>query len=314
MPLSSASSVIQHFLFFKLPFCGSLKVFPQFGWPSLLSTSPFSLSPLSCADSASHLSRELYWRPAVKSQQQRRIGSFGSVRSRMIGKASSADDRVLVTSSSTVLPERERTVDHRKIKFCSQCGEPTVSQVPSGDERERDVCSDSSCNFVHYTNPKLVVGAICFWEGKVLLCKRAIEPCRGRWGIPQGFMEMGESAREGAAREVMEEAGAIAELGPLLAVYNVPGQVQLLYLGRLKSSYLSPGIESLEARLVAWEEIADLDLAFPTVGWALEYAKKVMGQAEFVPQQRVKILGEGGPASGSFMEEAPLWKPLISKF
>eukprot|EP00271_Cylindrocystis_brebissonii_P004524 TRINITY_DN1623_c0_g2_i1.p1 TRINITY_DN1623_c0_g2~~TRINITY_DN1623_c0_g2_i1.p1 ORF type:complete len:328 (+),score=42.86 TRINITY_DN1623_c0_g2_i1:1-984(+) len=197
-------------------------------------------------------------------------------------------------------------VDQRRIKFCSQCGSSTVFEIPEGDERGRDVCSSPSCRVVHYSNPKLVVGALCLWEGKVLLCQRAIEPCRGKWGIPQGYMELGESAREGAAREVLEEAGAEAALGPLLAVYNVPNEVQLLFLGRLTSPRFASGVESLDVGLFTWEEIERLDLAFPTVRWALDYAKMVIGgPSEFSPQQRAKVIGTGRPYSGTYIDE---WK------
>eukprot|EP00271_Cylindrocystis_brebissonii_P004525 TRINITY_DN1623_c0_g2_i2.p1 TRINITY_DN1623_c0_g2~~TRINITY_DN1623_c0_g2_i2.p1 ORF type:complete len:130 (+),score=28.66 TRINITY_DN1623_c0_g2_i2:361-750(+) len=119
-------------------------------------------------------------------------------------------------------------------------------------------------------------------------------------------MELGESAREGAAREVLEEAGAEAALGPLLAVYNVPNEVQLLFLGRLTSPRFASGVESLDVGLFTWEEIERLDLAFPTVRWALDYAKMVIGgPSEFSPQQRAKVIGTGRPYSGTYIDE---WK------
>ena len=92
--------------------------------------------------------------------------------------------------------------------FCQQCGTKTTIMIPEGDERERHVCSDPECGYIAYQNPKVVVGAICTYEkDKVLLCQRAIEPCKGKWGYPQGFMELGETTRQGAARETLEEAG-----------------------------------------------------------------------------------------------------------
>eukprot|EP00591_Stephanopyxis_turris_P009226 CAMPEP_0195509902 /NCGR_PEP_ID=MMETSP0794_2-20130614/2703_1 /TAXON_ID=515487 /ORGANISM="Stephanopyxis turris, Strain CCMP 815" /LENGTH=183 /DNA_ID=CAMNT_0040637225 /DNA_START=208 /DNA_END=759 /DNA_ORIENTATION=+ len=169
-------------------------------------------------------------------------------------------------------------------------------RVPDGDERERACCSDTTCGFISYQNPKVVVGAICSYESKILLCKRAIEPCIGKWGYPQGFMELGETTREGAAREALEEAGAT--LNPrdarLLAVYNLAGsQVQMIFAAPLTNDEMKRGIESEEVGLFSWDEIPWDDLAFPTVQWALEYARdNILPSGDMapnlVPQQRTK--------------------------
>jgi ADP-ribose pyrophosphatase YjhB (NUDIX family) len=166
-----------------------------------------------------------------------------------------------------------------------------------------------------------------------LLCRRGIEPRVGKWGFPQGFMELGESTRDGAARETAEEAGATVVPGPLLAVYNLPGQVQLLYLARVVANDetrrkpssggggsmdldLDPppvrcGIETLETEFFKWDELPEEEeLAFPTVAWALDFAKNVADEKwranePFVPQQRTKLFF-GAPADGDvgFMDEA----------
>ena len=88
----------------------------------------------------------------------------------------------------------------------SKPGGPTVLKVPEGDNRERLVCE--SCGFILYENPMVVVGAVCAWRDRILLCRRSIEPRRGYWTIPAGYLELGETTAEGAAREAMEEAGA----------------------------------------------------------------------------------------------------------
>jgi len=85
--------------------------------------------------------------------------------------------------------------------FCEVCGSSMEKKIPPGDERERSVCT--SCGHISYQNPKVVVGTICTFGEKVLLCKRAIEPCKDKWGYPQGFMENGETTRQGAARECL---------------------------------------------------------------------------------------------------------------
>jgi ADP-ribose pyrophosphatase YjhB (NUDIX family) len=156
-------------------------------------------------------------------------------------------------------------------------------RVPAGDNRERLVCDD--CGFVDYVNPKVVVGAVCLWEDRVLLCKRAIEPRRGYWTVPAGFMEERESVEEGAAREILEESGADIEIGPVLGIWSVPriSQVHIMFVARLRSEKTEKGEESEEVRLFRWDEIPWDDLAFPSVTGALRYYEKVRGQAVFTP-------------------------------
>jgi ADP-ribose pyrophosphatase YjhB (NUDIX family) len=158
-----------------------------------------------------------------------------------------------------------------------------AKRVPDGDCRERLVCGD--CGWIHYENPKIIVGAICTWEDQFLLCRRAIEPRLGYWTMPAGFMEEGETAEEGAAREAMEEACAPIEIDRLLAVYSVPriSQVHLIYRARLTERTFDVGPESSEVKLVPWDEIPWSDLAFPTVHWALAHHREVAELSEFSP-------------------------------
>ncbi|MCA3248205.1 MAG: NUDIX hydrolase [Azospirillum sp.] len=161
---------------------------------------------------------------------------------------------------------------------------PSIRAVPDGDTRERLICGD--CGFVHYDNPKIVVGAVAIWDERVLMCKRAIEPARGRWTIPAGYMELGETAEQGAAREALEEACARLEMGPLIGVYSIPriGQVQLIYRARLVDGAFAAGAESLDAALYAWDEIPWDEIAFPTVRWALEDWRATRGEHAVVPR------------------------------
>jgi ADP-ribose pyrophosphatase YjhB (NUDIX family) len=159
---------------------------------------------------------------------------------------------------------------------------PSFSEkVPAGDNRPRRVCDE--CGFVEYVNPKVVVGAICTWEDKVLLCRRAIDPRRGFWTMPAGFLEEKESAEDGARREAWEEARAKLALEGLLGLYSVPriSQVHIIYRARLLSPDVSAGEESLEVRLFAWPEIPWDDLAFPSVHWALGHYRDSLGKATF---------------------------------
>jgi ADP-ribose pyrophosphatase YjhB (NUDIX family) len=97
---------------------------------------------------------------------------------------------------------------------------PTVRKVPDGDNRERLVCPD--CGFVNYENPKIVVGSVCRWDERILLCRRAIDPRKGFWTLPAGYLEVHESTEAGARREAWEEALASIDIEALLAVYNIP--------------------------------------------------------------------------------------------
>ena len=157
------------------------------------------------------------------------------------------------------------------IKHCKQCGTAVVYRLPDdGDTKERAVCV--SCNTVHYENPLNVVGTVPHWGDKVLLCKRNIEPRWGKWTLPAGFMELGETTAQGAARETDEEAGAEFEMQDLLTLINVPrvGQVHLFYRARLIHDRFNPGTETIEARLFAEEEIPWDEIAFRTVRETLE--------------------------------------------
>ena len=176
--------------------------------------------------------------------------------------------------------------------------EPRFSrQIPEGDDRPRLVCGD--CGFIRYENPKIVVGSVATWEDRILLCRRAIDPRKGYWTLPAGYLELEESASEGALREAWEEARAKLELDQLLAVYSIPriSQIQLIYRARLVSPDVSPGPESLETGLFQWDEIPWDDIAFPSVHWALGDHRDLRGETGFAP--RTNPVG----ATGNLVEE-----------
>lgn len=153
----------------------------------------------------------------------------------------------------------------RRIKHCRQCGQPAAYRVPPDDNRERAICI--ACGEIHYENPINVVGTVPVWGEQVLLCRRNIEPRRGLWTLPAGFLELGESIEEGALRETDEEAGARIEMQPLFTVLNVVsvGQLHLFYRARLLDTRFAPGPETIEARLFAEHEIPWDEIAFRTV-------------------------------------------------
>jgi ADP-ribose pyrophosphatase YjhB (NUDIX family) len=153
----------------------------------------------------------------------------------------------------------------RRIKHCRVCGSPTRYRVPDDDNRDRAVCTN--CGEIHYENPINVVGTVPAWEDQVLLCRRNIEPRRGLWTLPAGFLELGETTEDGARRETDEEAGARIELQGLFTVLNVvrAGQLHLFYRARLTDTHFDPGPETIEAQLFREDEIPWDEIAFRTV-------------------------------------------------
>jgi len=158
------------------------------------------------------------------------------------------------------------------IKHCRQCGTAVQHRTPDdGDTKVRAVCP--ACHTIHYINPLNVVGTIPLWGDQVLLCKRNIEPRKGKWTLPAGFMELGETTAEGAARETVEEAGAQFEMHALFSLINVArvGQVHLFYRATLLSPEFAPGTETQEALLFNEADIPWDELAFRTVKETLEH-------------------------------------------
>lgn len=148
---------------------------------------------------------------------------------------------------------------------------PSVKVVPDGDDRPRLTCPD--CGYIAYENPKIVVGAVCTWQDRILLCKRAIAPRRGYWTVPAGYLELNETFAEGAAREAWEEAETRIRITGVLGVYEIPriSQVYVIHRAEMVNPTFGPGPESAEVKLVDWDDIPWDDLAFPSVAWALNH-------------------------------------------
>ena len=154
-----------------------------------------------------------------------------------------------------------------------------VKRTPEGEDRERLVCP--ACGYIAYENPKVVVGSVVVAGGSVLLCRRAIDPRRGFWTLPAGYLEQGETIEEGAIREAWEEARAAIDLDGILGVFSISriGQVQVIFRARFAGNPRAPtfsaGPESLETRLFEYEEIPWKDLAFPSVHWSLQAWRRI---------------------------------------
>jgi len=156
--------------------------------------------------------------------------------------------------------------------------------IPDGDSRERLVCN--ACGFINYENPKIVVGSVCRWEDRILLCRRAINPRSGFWTLPAGYMETRETTMDGAMREAWEEARARIRIRDVLAVYTIRrlSQVQVIFRAALLDPEVSAGPESREVALFRWDEIPWDEIAFPSVHWALNHDKAALGQDTIVTQ------------------------------
>lgn len=182
--------------------------------------------------------------------------------------------------------------------------EPSFTiRTPDGDEMPRSVCD--TCGFIAYENPKIVVGSVVRHEAKILLCRRDIEPRRGFWTIPAGYLELNETPEEGARREAREEANAELAIDRLLAVYSVAriSQVQLIYRANLIDAHVSPGLESQAVELFAFDEIPWDELAFPSVHWALHHDREAEASRVSVP------FGNPDGASGNMMPDGRQLEP-----
>lgn len=172
------------------------------------------------------------------------------------------------------------------MKFCSNCGEAVERRIPPDDDRERHVCT--RCDLVHYSNPKVIVGCLAVFGEQVLLCRRAIEPRRGLWTLPAGFMENGETTLQGAARETWEEARGKVENLSLYRVFDVPyiSQVYMFYRCHLLDGHHAVGPESLETALYTEDAVPWDEIAFPVVQETLKSYFQDRQQGEFPVQVR----------------------------
>jgi len=152
-----------------------------------------------------------------------------------------------------------------EMNYCSNCGDTVKWETPLGDDRPRFLCK--SCGTIHYENPKMVVGCIPELDGKILLCRRSIEPRTGKWTLPAGYLENGETVEQGARRETLEEAGARIEILAPYALFNIcyVNQVYLMFRARLIDAGIKAGSESSEVRLFSEKEIPWNQMAFTVI-------------------------------------------------
>ena len=176
------------------------------------------------------------------------------------------------------------------MKFCSNCGSSVTFEVPPGDNRERHVCGD--CDTIHYLNPRIVTGCLPVWGDQVLLCLRAINPRRGYWTLPAGFLENGETIAAGAARETEEEANARVSDLELYTIFSLPhiSQAYMFFRAQLCDLDFSSGTESLDVQLFNEDEIPWDQLAFPVIKESLEFYFEDRKAGEYPVRSRELIV------------------------
>jgi ADP-ribose pyrophosphatase YjhB (NUDIX family) len=169
------------------------------------------------------------------------------------------------------------------LNFCSQCGKPVEFRIPPGDHLPRYVCA--YCGTIHYQNPKIIAGCVPDHQGRILLCRRAIEPRLGFWTVPAGFMENRETVQQAAARESLEEAHADVQIGSLLAIVHVleARQVHIFFRATLPRAEFDISPESLEVGLFSEGDIPWADIAFPSIEFALRqyFSDRAAGREDY---------------------------------
>lgn len=170
------------------------------------------------------------------------------------------------------------------IKYCPICGSTVSYEIPEGDDRFRHVCH--ICGNIQYENPKMVVGCIPEWGDRILFCRRDIEPQKGKWTLPAGFMENNETAADGAQRETWEEAGSRVRIIAPYRLYDLPfvSQVYLMFRAQMLNADFQTTMESSEVRLIKEEDVPWEEMAFPVIRETLQcyFDDRKRGRFEFL--------------------------------
>lgn len=163
------------------------------------------------------------------------------------------------------------------FRFCPLCGGKLTIRKMKPEEPERLVCGN--CAFVYYIDPKVAAGTVTLQEGRIVLIKRALTPGYGKWVIPGGFVDRGETLEGAAIRETLEETGLQVRLTSLLNVYSYPGNtvIVVVYCAEAMGGILAPSDEALEIGLFSYEDLPWSELAFPSTRDALtDFGKRIL--------------------------------------
>lgn len=169
------------------------------------------------------------------------------------------------------------------MNFCPHCGsEHLIFEIPDGDHFKRLICQE--CHTIHYQNPRVIVGCLPVFKNRIAICRRAIEPCKGMWNLPAGFMENGERAEDGALRELKEETGLVGRIERLHCIYSLPhvNQVYLIFLTHIEMDSAKPGNESLEVKYFEEKDIPWGEIGFTSNVYALEKYLEFKHDGKFI--------------------------------
>lgn len=170
-----------------------------------------------------------------------------------------------------------------KLRFCAECGGPLMPHVVAGEQRNHLFCQ--RCNAPRYDYPMIVVTTFVAYENRLLWVQRGLEPQRGKWAIPGGFMENGETLAEGAARELREEAGVV--LAPdqlqlyMTGTITFINQIYMGFRARVDTPFCDPGVESLACGFFARDECPWNEVAYPQVNDSILQAYDDLDSGEF---------------------------------
>ena len=173
----------------------------------------------------------------------------------------------------------------RLMKFCSECGARIARQGGTHEGQRRYACD--ACGTTHYENPRVIVSCIVCWNNRILICRRSQQPGRGRWAVPAGFLECGETLEECAVRELAEETGVVVDTGSLelYSVTNMTALDQVAVAFRVTVTdepHPRPGPECLDVAFMSEEDIATADFAWRrSMGDSLERLFREMRTGDF---------------------------------
>lgn len=162
-------------------------------------------------------------------------------------------------NNELTLTAQEAAALRQGFRYCPRCRADMVDREVYG--RVRRVCSDTDCRFVQFIDPKVSAAVMAEQDGKVLMTKRNMDPGRGGWCFPGGFMEMGETPQAAARRECREESGFEVEIVRLIDVYYYEDHrgsgVVIIYLGQITGGQAQPGDDAETVAFFGPEELPE---------------------------------------------------------
>ncbi len=150
-----------------------------------------------------------------------------------------------------------------EFAYCPHCAAPLITRLVY--DKPRRTCPE--CGYIYFTDPKVGVGVFVVNKGKLLLIQRRVEPQKGKWSVPAGFLDRGEDPKVTAVREALEETNLHVEIEDLIDVYFNPGatgpgaSIFILYRARLLGGELHPGDDAADAGFFALDDLPEIAFA-----------------------------------------------------